>query len=476
MFSFSDRSALGLALVVVATTALHLAMPLPSDVSWLLVVNERLLEGERLYVDLLETNPPMAVWLYRLPVLLERLTGLRAENWVVLETVVAGLAALTLSAAIARERTPNLPIAVAAAVLLLLPVDSFAQREHFVLFALLPWLALATRRYAGDDAPGWAKLAAGTGIALALAIKPHFALVVVIGAAAVAWRRRSWRPLFAAENWIAVLLLAPYLLAIILAYPSFLTELMPAVSATYLPLRMDALTLVTQFHALLVILVLLAAFAYRRELAGLEVAIAVIAGCLLVYLLQGKGWSYHLLPGTTLAILAFLSMTLARPPAALRTAVPALFGVIVALPAIGNAVVALARPEPLLALIRYGEGRTLLLISSDIGLANPVSRQLRARLIGSSPMLWRATGAIQLGPKVEGEQLARLEAYEQDDYRMLARDLAQQPDLVLVDTMGFDWLAWAKRDAEVAAALSAYMVDETIATHGTMVTVLRRGD
>ena len=142
-----DTAALGLAAIVLATVLLHLAIPLPSDVSWLITVNARMLDGQRLYADILETNPPMAVWLYTLPAVLERPTGVMAESWTIVETVVGALLAIGLGTRILAGTALRVPLAVAAGVVLLLPVDSFAQREHFVLFGLLPWLALAWRRY-----------------------------------------------------------------------------------------------------------------------------------------------------------------------------------------------------------------------------------------------------------------------------------------------------------------------------------------
>ncbi|OWK18859.1 hypothetical protein AJ88_02715 [Mesorhizobium amorphae CCBAU 01583] len=55
-----------LALVIVPTNV---------DVSWLLVVCDRLLNGERLNVDLMEVNPPFSIWLYMPFMVLERLVG-----------------------------------------------------------------------------------------------------------------------------------------------------------------------------------------------------------------------------------------------------------------------------------------------------------------------------------------------------------------------------------------------------------------
>jgi hypothetical protein len=68
-----------------------------TDVSWLLIAGERWLDGQRLYSDILETNPPMAVLVYIPGILIARALGLSAE------IVVDGLvfAAIALSLAIA---------------------------------------------------------------------------------------------------------------------------------------------------------------------------------------------------------------------------------------------------------------------------------------------------------------------------------------------------------------------------------------
>lgn len=474
----STAETAGLAVVAVATVWLHLLLPVPSDVGWLLSVNEKLLAGQRLYAEVLETNPPMAVWLYWTPVLLEHLTGARAEGFAVIETVGAGLLSLGLARAILGDRPlAGVPIAAAAAVVLLLPLDAFAQREHFVLFGLMPWLASAIRRDAGAR-PGtsWS-IVAGCGLAVALAIKPHFAIVAGLVALAAVVRRRSLRPALALENWIAAGLLLAYGAVILIVYPDFADSVLPAASVLYVPLRMDTGVLLLQPHAVLVYLaLLLAAAMYRGVLARDEMPLLLtaIVGCLLVYLVQGKGWGYHLLPGTSLAVLLVVGLARATRGVGGRWAAAAFVVLCAAAPATWAATM-LLRPEPLLALARYGSGRTVELISSDIGLGSPVVRQLGDTLSNSSPMLWRATGAINLtGHAASNEAAAVLKGYEAEDYRLLAKDLATRPDLVLADTQGYDWLAWARRDAAVAHMLESYSPDGAIGTHGTTVIVLKR--
>ena len=55
-------------------------VPVNVDVSWLLVVRDRLLDGAQLNVDMVEVNPPFSIWLYMPYALLERLVGGSAER------------------------------------------------------------------------------------------------------------------------------------------------------------------------------------------------------------------------------------------------------------------------------------------------------------------------------------------------------------------------------------------------------------
>ncbi len=95
--------------LAVAVYALWLALvlvPTNVDVSWLIVVSERLLDGERLTVDVMEVNPPFSVWLYMPFVVLERLAGGRAELWMAAGVVAAGLASVAISARMLVRQDP----------------------------------------------------------------------------------------------------------------------------------------------------------------------------------------------------------------------------------------------------------------------------------------------------------------------------------------------------------------------------------
>jgi hypothetical protein len=190
------------ALFAIAVVLRHL-LPANTDVSWLLTVAERVLDGQRLYVDVIETNPPMAVLTY-----IPGIAIARAFGWPV-ETVTDGLifvaifaslgtvAAILKNSAVLRD-VAGWPLALLAFVILaILPTKTFGQREQIAVVELLPLLALYASRMKGESPPFWAVLAAGIGAGLAVSFKPHFVIGVVCGLAALTIYARSWRFLFA---------------------------------------------------------------------------------------------------------------------------------------------------------------------------------------------------------------------------------------------------------------------------------------
>jgi hypothetical protein len=471
------------AILAALAVAIHVAIPLPSDVAWLLTVNERLLAGQHLYVDILETNPPMAAWLYFVPALLGHLTGIRAELFVVLETVAVALLALRLTEAMLEPLRlfPTAIRALAVAVVLLLPVASFAQREHFALFGLLPALGISVLRYAGRTPPRWAVAAAGVGAALAISIKPHEVLVIFMISLLAAWHLRSWRPIFAPEHLLTALLVAAYVGVIAVAYPAFFTVIMPAAEIVYLPIRISLERLLLQPGALFVGAALVAVpLAYRGRVGQTPLPTLLVAtiGFALVYVIQGKGWAYHLLPGTMTAMLMLLVPQPRRqgfPSHAVISGV----GALIALATLAPIASALLHPDPLVAAVgRFGPGRKIVGIMSDLAIASPLHRELGDTFVDSAPFQWRAAGAIELAAQTtDPVSKAKLLDYADADRQTLAHDLlASPPDLILVQSQPgiFDWMVWARQDPKIAALLDGYRSVDVLPEDGSIVTILKR--
>src|SRR6202051_2284601 len=70
---------ISIAILFAAAIVLRHVLAANTDVSWLLTVGERILDGQRLYVDVIETNPPMAVLAYIPGIVIAREFGLPVE-------------------------------------------------------------------------------------------------------------------------------------------------------------------------------------------------------------------------------------------------------------------------------------------------------------------------------------------------------------------------------------------------------------
>ncbi len=303
--------------------------PLRDDVAWLLYIADRWLDGQRPYVGLLETNPPTIIWISTLPAALARALGL--PTLLVAPPVFAGLVlgCAWWAADILRRRgvleDRLITFAVLGVVLLGLPAGDFGQREHLLVAAALPYLALRAGSFgAGRPArTGSVEGAlAGALVGICCAMKPSYALAFGLVEGAVVLR--GARPLYGAVLGAAATGVALAGAAFLL-HPEYFSEAVPLVLAFYWVgdpgfvdvIRASAVLLSCLAAAWLLWLVRgRTGVADRGGVAWVLLVFA--AGATLAYLLQGKGWFYQRVPAVVATALALLAMAAAAVQAAAR--------------------------------------------------------------------------------------------------------------------------------------------------------------
>ncbi len=307
------RPALPLFAVVAAAIVLRLLIVTATDVSWLITLAEKVLDGRTLYVDLIEVNPPASILLYLTPVALSRLIGFAPEITVNAFVFLAAATSLwiagrILSRAGLLDDIDGWKLAAFAAFLLLIfPARTFAQREHVAVILLLPSLSVYAARVSVISPGRVAAVIAGIGAGLAVSIKPHFAFAVILTAVAAAWHAKSWRLLFALEHWIAGSIVAVYGASIFIFYPQFISNMLPLGQTVYLPVRMSLLVILTRTP---MILWLLSIYLLARQRPGallepcLSIPLVASCGFAVAYAVQGKGWPYQTYPMLTFSLLA----------------------------------------------------------------------------------------------------------------------------------------------------------------------------
>ena len=448
------------------------------DVTWLIEVAERVLDGQRLYVDVIETNPPASVWLYLPAVFLSRLLHATPEAIVDAQTYLCATGTLWFCARIlGRTRLAqhvNAPwlLAAMAAILMILPHGVFGQKEHYVLMALLPLLAMQAARIFSAPIFLSSAILAGVCAGIGLAIKPHFALCLAPVLLAAAWPGGPWRSTWPQaltralriETAVACAVAGIYAVMVAWLHPEFFTHILPVMALVYVPVRLSLMQIIT--HPAILIwtgAMLTLALAARARLLVAPVSLLALAstGAMLAFLLQGKGYMYQAYPMLALAlaggVLAMIDKH-AEGQAAMRLLALGALAVVAQATWAWSGVVWDSRElRAVLALVQ--PQARLLAISSEMSVGHPLVRQLGGTWLSRGPCLWNIRGGQE---RIEREMLdpstlARIRAYGQAERDMLLEDIRTgRPDIVLVQIKGVDWSEWTAADAEISAELAAF--------------------
>ena len=476
-----------------------------SDIAFLLYATERVLAGARLYVDVVEINPPLIVALNLPAVLIARAVG--ASDILVYRALmtVALLGALTVADRSLRwilgpsgNTLRRRFVLVLAFALFLAAGDDFGQREHLLVALALPYVLLAVGRVGGRAAPVGPSVAAGVLAGIGLALKPHFLLVWAAVEGYAAWRLRARRLSHEALGTFAFL--AVYLTGVALLTPQYfgLVRLLgPAYSGYgHYPFLHVLVTAPGTTVCLLAVLAFAALRVESKHPDLLSVLLVALVASFVAGAAQQKGWSYHFYPARVfaLALLALALIDIRRPlvrPVQQAYAAVAFAALITGLVSSGGVAIGRIRHrdpirqreqaqlDELVAAVRRHtppEG-SLYILSYTIESTFPLVNYSGVRWASRFPHLWIIEAAYQdqlysLSPLRFHlrEQMGPAERYLNDAvYEDLTR---YRPDVLLVlrhardipqnAIRRFDYVGYFERDARIAGVLRQYRLAEEV--------------
>jgi hypothetical protein len=440
---FALLSVLGIVLFIT------LRSPLKDDVAWLLYVAHRWIAGRELYIDVVEINPPLIVWLSAIPLELARRLSVGSQFVAMPFFIAVVLGCAWWTACLLREQgrifAQRLPVfAVIGSALLILPAGDLGQREHLLVAAFLPYLVLFAQSLDARRSSVTASLIAGVLAGLGCALKPRYAAVfMVLECLALTRGMRPWRvmPLAAA----ATLVFYAGLVAIL--YPAYLRKAVPMALALYgatdvpfLALLMDSAMLLCGQAVAIALLWL-----RRRSLRDYSLMFTLVvftATSTVVCFVDGKDWYYHRLPATVTIVLA-LSLWIATELVQRRWSprwplVAACVAVTVfclsSIQRLEAGAVELVEPKQttvnrLEQIIRARHARTYIAFSEWIALGFPVVNETGVTWASRFDSMWALKGEIwraRFDPTTDKEwPIARWVAHD---------FIAGCPDIAVVDT------------------------------------------
>jgi hypothetical protein len=279
-----------------------------------------MLEGARLYVDIVEVNPPLVFAMDLPAVLFAR--WFHIPDILAYRGFVVGILAISLALSQRSLRSlcvgPGAPprhrvIFLLVFTLFAVPGEAFGQREHLMLAFMLPYLFSSCVLAAGQKTAGNSMLV-GLLAGLGLALKPYF---VVFWAGVELWLliKRPPAPFLRRASLALGATLLGYIVAVWLVTPDYfqLVRLLGSAYAKYMSVS-PLTTLGIEKRSAVILVSLLAFVAFRRVHAGdpLTGGLAVgTASLLIAAALQRKGWWYHFYPSVGMA-LVLLGVILVR--------------------------------------------------------------------------------------------------------------------------------------------------------------------
>ncbi len=288
------------------------------DVAYFLFQSARMIEGDQLYADIIDFNPPMIHLWGILPVLISHVTHWPVAAVFYSYTSLVLLGVLALCIPITSVIYRQLPldqrlflVLSLAFCLFPLALADFGQREHLFFALFLPYLLLSFARSTGSPPSRTLSLIAGFLAAIGLCFKPFFLLpFLAVELFAFAHNRKS----FAARRWdIAIItaVMTIYLGSILFVFPRYVDCILVAKSL-YSGYDTTMTDLITKRQVVLYAAILMI-YLIPKPRSGNDrllcrLLLLVMGSFLLMALVQKKGWDYQYYP--LLALEAFLAIFL----------------------------------------------------------------------------------------------------------------------------------------------------------------------
>ena len=465
---------LALVLVVVMFTALR--SPLKDDIAWLLYVARRWVAGRELYIDVVEVNPPLIVWISAIPMELSRWLGISTQLVAMPGFIAVVLGCAWWTAGLLRRQgglfTDRLAtFSIIGIILLVLPAGEVGQREHLLVAAILPYIALFAGELAGHRPRARDAIIAGILAAIGCAMKPRYVgVAIALEVIALTQGLRPWRLLPLAGG----LSVGVYAAAVAVFSPAYLNWAVPMALALYGATDSSLWQLFVESAVLLggelvMLGLLLLRWQHLRE-RWLMLSLMVLAVVsTVICFLDGKDWYYHRIPATVATVLALLcwagSALVNRDRVAHRARMPlAIAGLVLLILFFGSLrrfepqIVQAVEPEAttvsrLEDIVRKEKARSYLAFSEWIALGFPVVNNTGVEWASRFDSMWALKGELWR---------ARFDPETSRDWpvaRWVVHDfLTGCPDIAVVDTRGTDYIAvLSTADPAFARAWSRYV-------------------
>jgi len=397
-----DLSGLALALgLPLLFFLLYQDRPINHDTAWYLVATRQWLDGARLYVDLIEVNPPLNFYLTVPAIWLADGLGLSDTNGQYL--FLSGLCAASLIwvwGLLERCQTltqaQRLGLLLAAAGAMMLPAGAFAaQREQVMMILIMPYLF--GYLLSADPDRGGGALARAAVAAIGICIKPHFVLIPLALTFVRVVQTRRARAVLSPVNLLMFGVGLAYLGAVSRLHPEYFDQIVPLALLTYGDYGYGGLTVLRNLNPVvpLVFLILLVVMRNQGRARAVSYPAAAVFAGLAIYGLQWTGYKYQAIPVHGFALLGFAFVLILSGAAAWPGRLAIIGLALIGLIAGQNGFYQNPSAQALAPILRAQPAAPRLMVfSSSLWPGFPLALEARAGWTSRYPALWPLPGAV----------------------------------------------------------------------------------
>ena len=462
------------AAIVLAMALLFIGKPLTNDVVWYLIATREWLAGAPLYETIMEVNPPLNFYLTVPAILLADSLGIGDAAAQYLFIWLLLFATLCWCSAIIRTDFDLPPIRKAillvglGVAVTVSALDSVGQREFFLVLLLMPWLLGQV-----SDLPKSTvrEIATASIAAIGVCLKPHFVLFPVAVTLVHILRTRSLRPILSPSNLIFLGVGLAYVGYVAVVHPAYLNDIVPVAQLVYGGYRAEPEVVFGLYYREFLLIALPAAIALvdRKACFNPHPFVAATIAGFLCYILQAKGFGYHLIPFLAFGLVACLlvmvhARTLSPVAVACGVAWVGVIGIMASHGFHSSYSVEMAKRVKR-DLVEFD---SVIALTTNLGAGPPVAFETGTRWASRYPTNWLIPGALNELAKTncaeEAKLCARLQAIADRNRSDNIDDMiTYKPDLLIVDRYSgyfdvqrFDWLKFMAEDPAWAAVFSRY--------------------
>ncbi|MEK9136883.1 MAG: hypothetical protein AAB393_07155, partial [Bacteroidota bacterium] len=278
------------------------------DVGWFLYGAGRLLDGARLYRDVIDLNPPLVFYLGMPAVWLGRIGGWSEIDVYRILILLTILLSLLLSSRLLNSVLSDLSLGLRRALFLFLALllttlaaSDFGQREHVMAILIFPYLCgVAVHAKRKDVRPGFGALV-GLLAGIGFALKPYFPIPFIVLEIYLVRKLRGVSSLLRPDVLVVVGVQVLYWTVVLLCHKEYIdivVQMGQFYEAYDTTLEDTLANRVTPF-LLLSVPVFFAQRSNGRVKEFRSVTFVAGSAFFVVGVLQHKGWAYHFYPALT---------------------------------------------------------------------------------------------------------------------------------------------------------------------------------